>query len=184
MEAAWKKLEELRGQVKVWWESEAHMRAVLGHGEIWVGQQHDSTAHVQVAARTSAPDVGVPGVSGRASVRDARCLPLADWSAVDGSGVCLAVKGIGEPDAGKLHVRFDEGVLVPWHAGAREPQPTERGRNRWGRRYSTRTSALLSLSYRSDRVLLGIITLGILGITAHKLMSFVTRNSFLRCRGY
>lgn len=39
-----------------------------------------------------------------------------------------------------------------------------------------------SLFYRSDRVFVGIITLGILGMTADKLISFVTRNYFLRYR--
>lgn len=47
MEAAWKKLEELRGQVKIWWESEAHMQALAERGDIWVGQQYNDNAQVQ-----------------------------------------------------------------------------------------------------------------------------------------
>ncbi len=39
-----------------------------------------------------------------------------------------------------------------------------------------------SLFYRSDRVFVGIITLGILGMTADKLISYVTRNYFLSYR--
>ena len=50
--------------------------------------------------------------------------------AVPGSGVCLAVKVPGEPDAGKPHVRFDEGVLEVAHGRAREAPPDERGGNR------------------------------------------------------
>ena len=34
-------------------------------------------------------------------------------------GACLAVKGVGKPYAGKLHVRCDEGALVtPDHCGS------------------------------------------------------------------
>lgn len=39
-----------------------------------------------------------------------------------------------------------------------------------------------SLFYRSDRVFVGIITLGLLGMTADKLISYVTRNFFLAYR--
>ena len=36
---------------------------------------------------------------------------LADRPVEGGRCACLAVKGVGQLDAGKLHVQFDEGVL-------------------------------------------------------------------------
>jgi len=49
---------------------------------------------------------------------------------VASSDACRAVKVTGEPDAGKPHVRFDEGVLASDHGRAREAPPDERGGNR------------------------------------------------------
>ena len=40
------------------------------------------------------------------------------------------MKVIGEPDAGKPHVRFDEGVLAFAHGRTSEAPPGERGGNR------------------------------------------------------
>ena len=57
-------------------------------------------------------------------------IPLsASGGAVPGSGVCRAVKVIGEPDAGEPHVRFDEGVLGLEYGRASEAPPDERGGN-------------------------------------------------------
>jgi hypothetical protein len=39
------------------------------------------------------------------------------------------VKVIGEPDARKSHVRFDEGMLAFGHGRASEAPPDERGGN-------------------------------------------------------
>jgi hypothetical protein len=42
---------------------------------------------------------------------------------------CRRSMVVGEPDAGKPPVRFDEGALVSRHVGAREAPPDERGGN-------------------------------------------------------
>jgi hypothetical protein len=44
------------------------------------------------------------------ALRAAGALPVADAGALDPSDACRAVKVTGEPDAGKPHVRFDEGA--------------------------------------------------------------------------
>ncbi len=48
----------------------------------------------------------------------------------DVSRACRRSMVVGEPDAGKPHVRFDEGALVSRHVWAREAPPDERGGNR------------------------------------------------------
>lgn len=80
-------------------------------------------------AQTSGSDRRVSHLPGFLAVRAVRSLPVADHGAAEGSGVCHAVKVIGEPDAGKPHVRFDEGVLAFGHGRAREAPPDERGGN-------------------------------------------------------
>ncbi len=79
-------------------------------------------------AQAPDPVVGLPGLSRYVPVRAARALS-ASGGAVPGSGVCFAVKVLGEPDAGEPHVRFDEGVLEVEQGRAREAPPDERGGN-------------------------------------------------------
>ena len=74
--------------------------------------------------------VGVPHVPRLAPVRAPGPVCDPHHGRLDALGVCLAVKGLGQPDAGKLHVRLDEGALVLRHARASEAPPTERGGNR------------------------------------------------------
>lgn len=50
---AWAKLEELSEQVKVWWESEAHMQQLMARRQVLVGEQYNDVAQVQ-------KDRGVP----------------------------------------------------------------------------------------------------------------------------
>jgi len=44
--------------------------------------------------------------------------------------VCWFVKPVGEPDAGNLHVRFDEREVETEHDGASEAPADERAGNR------------------------------------------------------
>ena len=79
------------------------------------------------AAQASASDRRVSRLPICLAVWAVRSLPAPADCAVDGSGVCRAVKVIGEPAAGNPHVRFDEGVLAFGPGRAREAPPDERG---------------------------------------------------------
>ena len=81
-------------------------------------------------AQAPGPVVGLPSLPRPGPLRATRALQAA-WCAGGGSScVCLAVKVLGEPDAGEPHVRFAEGVLGFAHGRAREAPPDERGGNR------------------------------------------------------
>jgi hypothetical protein len=54
----------------------------------------------------------------------------AGEAAASGGGVGRPVKSVGEPDAGNLQVRFDEGEVETGHGEAREAPATERVGNR------------------------------------------------------
>ncbi len=53
---------------------------------------------------------------------------LPSW--LGAADATLTLDGLGEQDAGNLHIQFDEGALVAWHARASEAPPSERDGNR------------------------------------------------------
>jgi len=91
---------------------------------------HRGTGPDVSTAQASPPDASLPGAPAHCTLGAPGALPVACAGTVAPSDACPVVKVTGEPDAGKPHVRFDEGVLGLGYGRAREAPPTERGGNR------------------------------------------------------